>query len=42
VGTVSQIRDRLAQWEDAGVTHLVVGGSSLDQMRQVAEVILGA
>jgi F420-dependent oxidoreductase-like protein len=42
VGTVAEIRDRLAQWSEAGVTHLVVGGSSLDHLRRVAEVVLGA
>jgi len=42
VGTVAEIRDRLAMWEDAGITHLVVGAQSLAHLRQVAEVILGA
>jgi len=41
VGTAAQIRDELAAWEEAGVTTLVVGARSLDEMRGVAEVILG-
>jgi F420-dependent oxidoreductase-like protein len=40
-GTVAEIRDRLAMWEDAGVTHLVVGAPTLDHLRVVAEAILG-
>ncbi|MCW2915553.1 MAG: hypothetical protein JWN52_3621, partial [Actinomycetia bacterium] len=32
----------LGMWESAGVTHLVIGGTSLEQMRTVAEVVLGA
>jgi F420-dependent oxidoreductase-like protein len=41
VGTTEQIRDELPMWEEAGVTTLVVGARSLDEMRTVAEVILG-
>jgi F420-dependent oxidoreductase-like protein len=41
VGSVAQIRDDVQRWEDAGVTMLVVGAQSLDQIRQTAEVILG-
>jgi F420-dependent oxidoreductase-like protein len=41
VGPAAKIRDELAQWEEAGVTTLVVGAGSLAEMRQVAEVILG-
>ena len=41
VGTREQIRSDLAAWEEAGVTTLVVGARSLDEMRGVAEVILG-
>ncbi len=41
VGTRERIRSDLAMWEEAGVTTLVVGASSLDEMRTVAEVILG-
>jgi F420-dependent oxidoreductase-like protein len=41
VGPTARIRDNLAQWEEAGVTTLVVGAGSLAELRQVAEVILG-
>jgi F420-dependent oxidoreductase-like protein len=41
VGTPAQIRDELPMWEEAGVTTLVVGARTLDEMRTVAEVILG-
>ena len=41
VGSEAKIRDDLAQWEDAGVTMLVIGAGSIADMRQVAEVILG-
>ena len=41
VGTADQIRDELALWEEAGVTMIVVGARDVDEMRKVAEVILG-
>ncbi len=41
VGTRARIRSDLAAWEEAGVTTLVVGARTLDEMRAVAEVILG-
>lgn len=41
VGAVDRIRDDLALWEQAGVTHLVVGASSIDHIRVVAETVLG-
>jgi F420-dependent oxidoreductase-like protein len=41
VGTREQIRGELPMWEEAGITTLVVGARSLDEMRTVAEVILG-
>jgi F420-dependent oxidoreductase-like protein len=41
VGSVAQIRDSVQAWEDAGVTMVVVGATSLDQLRQTAEVVLG-
>ena len=41
VGTREQIRDELQSWEDAGVTTLVVGPQTVEEMRIVAEVILG-
>ena len=42
VGPAAKIRAELPQWEEAGVTMLVVGAASLDQLRTIAEVILGA
>jgi F420-dependent oxidoreductase-like protein len=41
IGPVSKIREDVARWEEAGVTMLVVGATSLDEMRNTAEVILG-
>ncbi|HZN15693.1 MAG TPA: LLM class F420-dependent oxidoreductase [Acidimicrobiales bacterium] len=41
VGPAAKIRDDLAAWEEAGVTMLVIGASGVDEMRRVAEVILG-
>jgi len=41
VGSREQIRSELALWEEAGVTTLVVGSPTLEEMRTVAEVILG-
>src|SRR5687768_12340641 len=42
VGSVDEIRDGLAMWEDAGVTMLVIGAGEVDRLRQVAEVVLDA
>jgi F420-dependent oxidoreductase-like protein len=42
VGSVAQVRDELALWEEAGVTMLVVGGGTIDSLRQIADVVLGA
>ncbi len=42
VGPAARIREELSRWEEAGVTMLVIGASSLEQLRTVAEVILGA
>jgi hypothetical protein len=41
IGPVPKIRDELAMWEEAGVTMLVVGARSLDELRTTAEAILG-
>jgi F420-dependent oxidoreductase-like protein len=41
IGPVAKIRDDLAQWEEAGVTMLVVGARSLDELRTTADAILG-
>ena len=37
----SKIRDDLAEWEEAGVTMLVIGARSLHELRTTAEAILG-
>jgi F420-dependent oxidoreductase-like protein len=42
VGPAARIRDEVPRWEEAGVTTLVIGASSLEQVRTVAEVILGS
>ncbi|MEY2568180.1 MAG: hypothetical protein QOE35_2709 [Actinomycetota bacterium] len=41
IGPVGKIREDVARWEEAGVTMLVVGATSLDEMRTTADVILG-
>jgi F420-dependent oxidoreductase-like protein len=41
IGPVAKIRDDIAEWEEAGVTTLVIGARSLDEMRSVAEAVLG-
>ena len=41
VGSPARIRDELAMWEEAGVTMLVVGAGTTEQLRTTAEVVLG-
>jgi hypothetical protein len=41
IGPVEKIRDNVAAWEDAGVTMLVVGARSIDELRTTASAILG-
>ena len=41
VGPPDRIRDRLAAWEDSPVTSLLMHGGNVDNLRQVAEIILG-
>jgi F420-dependent oxidoreductase-like protein len=41
VGTKEQIRDEVPMWEEAGITTLVVGARSVEEMRVVADTILG-
>jgi F420-dependent oxidoreductase-like protein len=41
VGSRDQIRAELPMWEEAGVTTLVVGARTLEEMRTTAEVVLG-
>jgi F420-dependent oxidoreductase-like protein len=41
VGTKEQIRAEVPMWEEAGITTLVVGARNVEEMRTVADVILG-
>lgn len=40
IGPPEKIRDELAMWEEAGVTMLVIGGQSIENLRLVAETVL--
>ena len=41
VGDVAEVRDKVRRWEDAGVTMLVLTLRSPEEVRQVAEAVLG-
>ena len=41
VGPPEKIRDDLDMWKEAGITSLVVGARTADELRQTAEVVLG-
>jgi alkanesulfonate monooxygenase SsuD/methylene tetrahydromethanopterin reductase-like flavin-dependent oxidoreductase (luciferase family) len=41
LGSPAEIRDQLPMWAEAGYTTMLANASSLDEMRQVAEVVLG-
>ena len=41
IGPLAKIRDELAQWEEAGVTMLVIGARTLDDLRITADAVLG-
>ena len=41
VGPVDRIKDRLDAWRESPVTSLLVSTKNVDQMRQVAELVLG-
>ena len=41
VGPTEKVRDDLAMWEEAGVTALLVGARGADDMRRIAEAVLG-
>jgi hypothetical protein len=41
IGSLGKIRDDLAEWEEAGVTMLVVGARTLDDLRITADAVLG-
>ena len=41
VGPPARIKDRLQAWKESPVTTLTMYGSSKDQMRQIADIVLG-
>ena len=41
VGSVVRIKERLQAWRDTAVATLLVMGQSKDQLRQLAELVLG-
>jgi F420-dependent oxidoreductase-like protein len=41
VGDAAKVRDKIAEWEATGVTTLLLSCRSGDEVRQVAEVVLG-
>jgi len=41
IGTPGEVRERVAQWEETGVTTLLLSCRSADEVRQIAEVVLG-
>ena len=41
VGPPARIKDRLQAWKESPVTTLTMYGGSKDQMRQIAELVLG-
>ena len=41
IGPKEKIRDDLAEWEAAGITMLVVGATSVEQMAPIADAVLG-
>lgn len=41
IGTAAEVRDRLAMWEEAGVSMLIVAPSDEHQLRLLAETVLG-
>jgi len=41
IGPLAKIRDDLARWEEAGITMLVIGARDVEELRRVAEAVLG-
>jgi F420-dependent oxidoreductase-like protein len=41
IGDEAKVKDRLAEWEESGVTTLLLSLQSPEEVRQVAEVVLG-
>jgi len=42
VGPAAKVREDVARWEEASITMLVIGASSVDEMQAVAEAVLTA
>jgi F420-dependent oxidoreductase-like protein len=40
IGDAAYVKDRVAEWEESGVTELLLSMRSVDEVRQVAEVLL--
>jgi len=41
IGDAARVKDKVAQWEESGVTTLLVSAQSPDEVRQLAEVAFG-
>ena len=41
IGDAAYVKDRVQQWEEAGVTTLLLSCRSAEEIRRVAEVVLG-
>ena len=39
VGTPGEVKERVAQWEETGVTTLLLSARSADEIRSVAELL---
>ena len=39
VGTAGEVKERVAQWEETGVTTLLLSARSADEIRSVAELL---
>ncbi len=39
VGTIGEVKEKVAQWEETGVTTLLLSFRSADEIRRVAEVL---
>ena len=39
IGTEPEVREKVAQWEETGVTTLLLSSSSADEVRRIAEVL---
>jgi alkanesulfonate monooxygenase SsuD/methylene tetrahydromethanopterin reductase-like flavin-dependent oxidoreductase (luciferase family) len=39
IGTASEVKERVAQWEETGVTTLLLSLHSADEVRAIAELV---